>query len=140
MRGPGKKLVRPGEDPRAALFRHILRQAIEDATMAISDKVKEAQRRNLQRIRDQARAWLESQNERFRLCCESAGVEASRVHQFAMMRIRESIQREHVRTAELLTSTPGGVRNFQMEVQDRPINDTREIEEIEIRQNEVSPS
>lgn len=120
-------LVRRDESPEEALFRNVILQAITDATMVISDKVKEAQRRNLQRIRDQARDWIESQHPRFRLCCESAGLEASRVHTFAMMKIRESIQREHVRTAALLTSTvPGVGANFCSGPQDRPPSDARD--------------
>lgn len=125
------KLVRRGESPEEALCRNVILQALTDATMVISDKVKEAQRRDLQRIRDQARDWIESQHQNFRMFCDLAGLEASRVHQFAMAKIRESIQREHVRTAELLTSTVPGVGvNFCSGPQDRPTSDTRDGEQI----------
>ena len=74
---------------------------------------------------------FERQGEDFRLVCELAGLEASRVHQFAMTKIRESIERDSARTAELLTSAmPGVVPNFLQRPPDRPTSDAREAAEI----------
>jgi len=133
--------VRRDEGPEDALWRNVITQAIEDATLRISERCKAAIRAQREHMRDQARNWVERQGEDFRLVCELAGLESSRVHQFAMTKIRESIERDSARTAELLTSAmPGVVPNFLQRPPDRPTSDAREAAEIGFSQNEVLPS
>jgi hypothetical protein len=125
------QLVRRGEAPEEALFRNVVTQAIEDATMRLPTLSETTQARLKVLIRDQAREWVRRQGEDFRLVCELAGLEASCVHQFAMTKIRESIERENAKTAERLTSAmPGVVSNFLEGHQDRHTSDARGGPEI----------
>lgn len=134
------QLVRRGESPEEALFRNVITQALQDATMHCRTYCT-AQSQTAEIIRGQARRWFKMQTEDFRTVCALAGLEAQRVHQFAMTKIRESIERDSAKTAEHLTSAmPGVGANFLKAAPDRPTSDRRESAEIEFLQNEVSSS
>lgn len=135
-------LVRGEEEPEGALWRHVIVQAISDATIQLPDH-RSAFHERMELIRGEARRWFKQQTEDFRRVCELAGVEHSRVHAFAMAQIRQAILKEqrrigealakqHQQTAEFLTSTmPGVVNNFQMEGVDRHTRTPRDGEKIE---------
>ena len=134
------QLVRRGESPEEALFRNVITQALQDATMRLPD-YRSVQLQTAQIIRGQARRWFKLQTDDFKAVCALAGLEAQRVHKFAMTRIRESIERENAKTAEFLTSAmPGVGSNFQMVAQDRPTSDPRESAEIGFLNLDENPS
>ena len=118
------------ETPEDGLWRNVIAQAIADATLQLPDH-RSIARHQTEVIRGQARRWIKLQTDDFKLVCELAGLEASRVRQFAMTKIRESIERENARTAELLTSAmPGVASNFLQRPPDRHASDPREAPEI----------
>jgi hypothetical protein len=139
---------RRDEAPEDALWRHVIMQAIADATTPLTETQMNNTAQRL--VRQRAREWFEQQSRDFKLVCELAGLEHDRVHRFAMDKIKASIEAQqratmdnikakvtnaivqaNVQTAEFLTSTmPGVVRNFQMEGQDRPTSVTRDCEKI----------
>jgi hypothetical protein len=146
-------LVR-SEAPEDALWRNVVRQAIDDATMRITATVNTAFGRDMTRIRDQAREWITEQRKDFRLVCELAGLEHQRVHALAMGRIKEAIQKEHNARAERLAAESaerlaaessvrldrGVVDNFSGEAPDRYASDARESPEIGFCENGAAPS
>lgn len=117
-------------------------QAIQDATMRISERRIGYAREQLEAVRRQARNWIKLQGEDFRLVCELAGLEAQRVHQFAMAKVRESIDAERERaTSEILGgSMPGVVPNFLKAAPDRHASDPRESAEIGFLNQNENPS
>jgi hypothetical protein len=134
------------EAPEDALWRNVVTQALQDATMEISAILTTQFGRNMARIRDQAREWITAQGKDFKLVCELAGLEASRVHTFAMGKIKEAIQQEHNARAERLaaelssSAAPGVGLDFAARGPDRHASDPRESSQIGFCENEVLPS
>jgi len=137
--------LRGSEQPEDALWRSVVSQALADATMALpkTTPLTVAQsvfKEQMEVIRGQARRWFKMQTEDFYQVCALAGLEASRVHAFAMQRIREAIERDQRATAEFLKgSMPGVVANFPDGVGDRRPRATQKNEKIEFSENKVSP-
>ena len=104
------QMVRRSETPEDALWRNVILQAIGDATLSLPAGFYAS--RQMAKVREQAREWVAKQGEDFHTVCSLAGLEASRVHTFAMERIRKAIQADHDRIATenfLKGSVPGGV-------------------------------
>lgn len=131
-------LVKRGEEPENALWRNVVAQAIEDATMPLAER-QGPFRDRMEIIRGQARRWVKMQTDDFHRVCELAGLEASRVHTFAMSRIREAIARDQARAVEYVKgSTPGVVAEIADGQGDRRPPTTQKTEEIEFSQNQDS--
>ena len=102
--------------------------------------IRQGHRQTWEIIRGDARRWFKMQHEDFRTVCESAGVDAGRVHAFAMTKIREAIAIEHQRTAEFLKgSMPGVVAEIAKELGDRPTPTAQKTENLEFSQNQDLP-
>lgn len=113
-RGTRQSHVKRGEQPEDALWRNVLLQAIADATLKVPSH-EGTVRNQMALIRDQARRYVELQCEDFKQVCELAGLEAGRVHAFAMAQIRQAIEKEHQRTVQdnfVKGSKPGVVENI----------------------------
>jgi hypothetical protein len=133
-------LVRRDEQPENALWRNVVAQAIQDATMPLTDHQGQF-RDQMEIIRGQARRWVKMQTDDFQRVCELAGLEASRVHTFAMTRIREAIARDQARTLAILKgSTPGVVAEIADGQGDRRPPAPQKTEKIEFSQNQGSAS
>jgi hypothetical protein len=133
-------LVKRGEEPENALWRNVVLQAIADATIQLPDH-RSAFNDKMELIRGQARRWVKMQTEDFKRVCELAGLEASRVHAFAMARIREANAKEQARTlANLKGSTPGVVAEIADGQGDRRPPAPQKTEKIEFSQNQGSAS
>lgn len=136
------RTVRRGEAPEDALWRNVITQAIEDATMQISERLHGALRRQREAIRQQARDWVQQQSKDFHLVCELAGLEVNRVHKFAIDEIKKSIEKEQQRIARenVKGSMPGVVADFLDDRSDRRASDAQETAELEFSQNQDSAS
>jgi hypothetical protein len=140
--------VRPGEEPEEALWRHVILQAIDDATKPLTETQMKQGTVRLDRLR--AREWLLGDSERFRMACALAGanIEQVRAHvrklieqadaqqQAAMDGIKATamslVANQQQQVSDLLTSTmPGVVENFQMEAQDRRTSFARDPVQID---------
>lgn len=141
-------LVRRNEQPEDALWRNVVTQAIQDATMTIPQTACDYsvfymyQLRERKKIRDQARKWIAKQQEDFHTVCSLAGLEADRVHAFAMAKIREAMEREHQETVTrnfVRGSEPGVGANFSEGVGDRRPSTTQKSEKLEFFQNGGEP-
>jgi hypothetical protein len=72
----------------------------------------------------------------FRRVCDLAALEHTRVHAFAMSRIREAMAKEQQRTAEFVKgSLPGVVAEISEGVGDRCPSATQKTEKIGFSQN-----
>jgi hypothetical protein len=137
-RKPPSQLVRRSETPEDALWRNVVQQAIQDATLSLPAVCETAFSKNMARIREQAREWVAKQGEDFHAVCSLAGLEASRVHTFAMERIRKAIQADHDRIAAenfLKGSAPGVVENFSECQRDRLTQSPQDSAKIDFPQN-----
>ena len=134
-------LVHRGEQPEGALWRNVLLQALADATLRLPSSQSLCFGNEMEIIRGQARRWIKAQREDFQLVCELAGLEASRVHAFAMAQIRKSIEEEHERTARenfVKGSEPSGVVQSFLECQgDRTDRATRDSSKIDFLKLEI---
>jgi hypothetical protein len=127
--------VRRGEQPEDAMWRHVIMQAIEDATTPLPNHPG-AWRNQLELIRGQARRWIKQQTEDFRRVCDLAGLAHDRVHAFAMSRIREAMAKEQERVAEFLKgSNPGVVQDPPESLGDRRPMAPQKTENIGFSQN-----
>jgi hypothetical protein len=132
-------LVRRGEGPEDALWRNVILQAITDATLQLPS-YQSVFRERMELIRGQARRWVKAQREDFQLVCQLAGLEASRVHTFAMAQIRKAIEEEQERTANFLKgSMPGVVAEIPEGQRDRRTQAAQKIANIEFSQKEALP-
>jgi hypothetical protein len=137
-RKPNSQLVRHSETPEDALWRNVILQAIEDATWPLPATCETTFSKNMARIREQAREWVAQQGKDFHAVCSLAGLEASRVHTFAMERIRKAIQADHDRIATenfLKGSIPGVVENFADGSRDRLTQSPQDSAKIDFPQN-----
>jgi len=134
-------LVRRGEQPESALWRNVILQGIADATLRLPSYESE-HRRKMELIRGQARRWFKFQSEDFHRVCELAGLDASRIHTFAMAQIRKAIEEGHARTVrENFLNGPnrGVVAEIAKELGDRPTPTAQKIENLEFSQNQDLP-
>src|SRR6201999_4008384 len=97
------RVVCPGGDRHVALWRNVILQAVTDATLKIralqSDQItaiQKAHHAQLMRIREGARQWIAAQNKDFQLTCDLAGLDHSRVYEFAIAEIRKAEARERL--------------------------------------------
>ena len=139
------QMVRRSETPEDALWRNVILQAIEDATWPLPAVCETTFSKNMGRIREQAREWVAQQGKDFHAVCSLAGLEASRVHTFAMEKIKASIQQENAKIAERLAenflkgSTPGVVENFADGSRDRLTQSPQNSAKIDFPQNRDLP-
>ena len=133
------QMVRRSETPEDALWRNVILQAIGDATLSLPAGFYAS--RHMAKVREQAREWVAKQGEDFHTVCSLAGLEASRVHTFAMEKIKASIQQENAKIAERLAenflkgSTPGVVENFADGSRDRLTQSPQDSAKIDFPQN-----
>lgn len=133
------QMVRRSETPEDALWRNVILQAIGDATLSLPAGFYAS--RQMAKVRKQAREWVAQQGEDFHAVCSLAGLESSRVHTFAMEKIKASIQQENAKIAERLAenflkgSTPGVVENFADGSRDRLTQSPQDSAKIDFSQN-----
>lgn len=149
--------VRRDEQPEEALWRHVIMQAIDDATTPLTES--RMKKTSVILDRQRAREWLLGNSERFRMACEFAEVQIEQVRALARRLIEQADAKQRVvlndikattmnalasqqqQTAELLTSTmPGVVKNFQMESPDRRTSIARDCEKIEFSYQNNNPT
>jgi len=140
--------VRGDEEPEEALWRHVIIQAIDDATMPLTES--RMKRTSVILDRQRAREWLLGNSERFRLACELAGAEIEQVRALARKLIEQAdaqqraamnsikatamnlLANQQEQAAKVLAVTmPRVVDNFPMEAADRRTSVARECEKIE---------
>ena len=141
-RKPNSQLVRHSETPEDALWRNVILQALTDATWPLPAGCETVFSKQMAHIRDQAREWVAKQGEDFHAVCSLAGLEASRVHTFAMERIRKAIQADHDRIANenfLTGPIPGVVENFADGSGDRLTQSPQDSAKIDFPQNRDLP-
>jgi hypothetical protein len=129
------QLVRHGEEPEDSLWRNVVLQAIADATLKLPALSQPASlRRQMESIREQARRWVKAQGEDFKYVCDLAGLEAWRVHAFAMEQIRKAIDKENARIVQdnfVKGSKPEVGENISEGQRDRLTQATQEIAKID---------
>lgn len=141
--------VRRDEEPEGALWRHVIWQALQDATTPLTNS--QMKKPSVILDRQRAREWLLGNSERFRMACEFAEVQIEQVRALARRLIKQADAKQRVvlndikatamnalanqqqqMAAELLTSAmPGVVNSFQMEGRDRRSSAARDGEKIE---------
>src|SRR6185437_12231003 len=108
--------VRPGEEPEEALWRHVIMQAIDDATKPLTETQMKRNTDRLDRVR--AREWLLGDSERFRLACEMAGANIQQVRALARKLIEQADAQQRATMDSIKATAMSLVANQQQQMTD----------------------